>query len=145
MPCAQRCDNRPRNDKLSGYVFVEEYSAIACAGARRGSFLKQVSSRSSIHIPLLHMAQCLRYFVAPRKQQLAPNIATKTNNSTGQGGEKRRGLMHKRKANNYYFAQLTRWQKIGVGPKQNPCHQQLNNSSCISVSQGILSRGLVIG
>ena len=145
MPCAQRRDNRPRNDKLSGYVFVEEYSAIACAGARRGSFLRQASSRSSIHIPLLHMAQCLRYFVAPRKQQLAPNIATKTNNSTRQGGEKRRGLMHKRKANNYYFAQLTRWQKIGVVPKQNPCHQQLNNSSCISVSQGILSRGLVIG
>jgi hypothetical protein len=38
-----------------------------------------------------------------------------------------------------------RWQKNGVGPKQNPCHQQLNNSSCISVSQGILSRECLIG
>jgi hypothetical protein len=39
----------------------------------------------------------------------------------------------------------TRSQENGVGPKQNPCHQQLNNSSCISASQGILSRGYMIG
>ena len=36
-----------------------------------------------------------------------------------------------------------RWQ-IG-GPQANPCHQQLNNSSCISASQGMESRGEVIG
>jgi len=31
------------------------------------------------------------------------------------------------------------------GTQANPCHQRLNNSSCISVSQGILNTSVVIG